>query len=535
MYKVMLVDDDYPTIEFLTEAIDWESLGFKLISTHENGLQALEFAKQNTPDILITDIGMPKMDGIELTREIKKLKDSIQVAIISCHNEFSYAQQALKLDVQDYILKESLDPEDLQKILLTCKKRLDNDTTKVIEVKKLQHKIKVNHDIEHQKLLRQYIQGSSNKFLDLFTQANYSIPVYFYINEYYKVKKNFISSDTLQFAVQNIMQEIIDNQESQQSYCIHYENNKGFVFYQHSFTIKHDVYGTLKQLLRKLQEALNRYLSIDISFVVGQQVDNIAIKDSIHSLINSDEQIFYANKNIIMKKSEELSSYQGQEMFDYYQDVANQLKQTIFERDIKSFTNHLDNWIHFCVSKQYSSKIVKEWFLRMVLDLKMRLRTIPSLQSNYYVESLQEEVFLLNTIYELRNWLIEYAQKCLAETNQQLKDKYHKDVLSACYYVSHNLEKKLSLDEVADYLYLNASYFSRLFKKEMQITFVEYVKQRKVERAKELLEITNDSVGSICEQLGYDNQSYFIKVFKKIVGYTPLEYRGKQINGVFAK
>src|SRR5699024_4245718 len=148
------------------------------------------------------------------------------------------------------------------------------------------------------------------------------------------------------------------------------------------------------------------------------------------------------------------------------------------------------------------------------------------------METLQEEIFLIDSIYELQKWLRDYVQTCLDGTKQQLKNNYHKDVLHACYYVSNNIDKKLSLDEVAEHLYLNASYFSRLFKKELNITFVEYVKQRKVERAKELLEITNDSVGSVCEQLGYDNQSYFIKVFKKIVGCTPLEFRSNKMNGV---
>ncbi len=113
-------------------------------------MQAFRYAKEEMPDILITDIGMPKMDGIELTKALKKKKSNIQVAIISCHNEFSYAQQAIKLDVKDYILKESLNPEDLEEILIACKRRLDNDTSKVVEVKQLRHKIKMNYDMENQ-------------------------------------------------------------------------------------------------------------------------------------------------------------------------------------------------------------------------------------------------------------------------------------------------------------------------------------------------------------------------------------------------
>ncbi len=480
MYKVMLVDDDYPAIEFLTEAIDWNASGFELVSTHENGMLAFEYAKENPPDLLITDIGMPKMDGIELTKQMKKLKENIQVAIISCHNEFAYAQQALKLNVQDYILKESLDPDDLKRILLDCKKRLDNNATNMVKVKKLEHKVKLNHDYDNQKLLRQYMQGTSNKFLTLLDKDSKYIPVYFYINNYYKVKKNFMSIDTMQFAVLNIIKEIIDQQELSKVYSIHYEGNKGFLFYHHSLSIKNDVYKELNHLLVLLQTAINKYLDIQISFMIGKKADANSLKKEIRSLIESEKQIFYSVTNSCMKRQDRIADYNGEEIFEFYQEVSNELKQAIFQRDMKNFEKHLNNWIEFCTSNNYNPKVVKEWFLRMILDLKMRLRTIPYLQSNYSVESLQEEVFLLDNIYELRGWLTEYAQNCLDETKEQLKNNYHKDVLSACYYVSNNIEKKLSLDEIAEHLFLNASYFSRLFKKEMQINFVEYVKQRKV-------------------------------------------------------
>ncbi|UOQ85056.1 response regulator transcription factor [Gracilibacillus salinarum] len=536
MYKVMLVDDDYPTIEFLSETIDWEALGMELLSTHENGLQAYESAKEEMPDILVTDIGMPKMDGIELTKKLKQMKDNLQVAIISCHNEFSYAQQALKLDVQDYILKESLNPDDLVDILLQCKQQLDRDITKLVEVKQLQHKVKMNSDIENQKLLRQLIQGSSKRFLEVLHKQTAYIPVQFSIMNFYKVKENYISEDTLQFAILNVLQEMTEQQQSQEMVCVHYEGNKGFVFYPYQVTIKHDSYGELRNLLKSLQEALKQFLEIDLTFLIGREAGAETLRPEILSLLRNETQLFYATSSAILTIDEQMERKAfNQEMFSYYQEVTSQLKQALFERSLTDFSRYLEKWIQFCMEKQFHPKVVKEWFLRMVLDVNMRLRTMPYLPSNYHVETLQEEVFVLHSIYELQEWLQDYAKKCLDETAQQLKNNYHKDVLEACYYVSHHLHKKLSLDEVAEHLYLNSSYFSRLFKKEMQVTFVEYVKQRKVERAKELLEVTDDSVGNICDQLGYDNQSYFIKVFKKLVGCTPLEFRGNKWNGVNAK
>ena len=113
MYNVMLVDDDYPVIELLSEAISWNELGLNLMGSYENGMSAWEDARSSPPDILITDIGMPKMNGLELSARIKEVKADVRIAILSCHNEFQYAQQAMRLNVQDYLLKDTLDPEEL--------------------------------------------------------------------------------------------------------------------------------------------------------------------------------------------------------------------------------------------------------------------------------------------------------------------------------------------------------------------------------------------------------------------------------------
>ena len=126
----MLVDDDYPVIEFLTGTIEWEQFGVTLQSTHENGASAFEKALEEMPDILITDIGMPKMNGIELTKRLKEINPNLQVVILSCHSEFEFAKQALKLQVQDYLVKDMFDPEDICEVVKKVKVDLDNSKKK---------------------------------------------------------------------------------------------------------------------------------------------------------------------------------------------------------------------------------------------------------------------------------------------------------------------------------------------------------------------------------------------------------------------
>jgi two-component system response regulator YesN len=190
----------------------------------------------------------------------------------------------------------------------------------------------------------------------------------------------------------------------------------------------------------------------------------------------------------------------------------------------------VSKWMIHIEEKKYPPELVKEWLLKLLLDLKVKLHALQLFRQDHAVECLHQEILISKFLCELRVLLIDYFKSLLCLSNEVYNQTKRREILDAISYVSMNLEKRVSLEEVAGYLFLNQSYFSRLFKKEMGQTFVEYVTKMKIARAKELLEQTADSVGKICERLGYDNQSYFIKLFKNHVGLTPIEYRGGRVS-----
>jgi two-component system response regulator YesN len=145
---------------------------------------------------------------------------------------------------------------------------------------------------------------------------------------------------------------------------------------------------------------------------------------------------------------------------------------------------------------------------------------------SYTVDILHDEILEMDSLDELQEWLIHYMQSAMTSTDEWSGNVRRSEVVEAMEYVSLHLDKRIGLEEMAEHLHLNNSYFSRLFKKETGRTFIDYVTHMKLTRAKELLDQTNHSVGKISEALGYDNQSYFIKLFKANTGVTPVEYRG---------
>jgi two-component system response regulator YesN len=127
IYKVVLVDDDVIVIEFLKKVIPWQDYGFLVVASFQDSSNALVFMQENPYDVLITDIGMPKLNGIELIEQLKKSKINSYNVILSCHDEFTFAQQAIKLEAYDYILKESMEETNIVALLERLKNKLDQE------------------------------------------------------------------------------------------------------------------------------------------------------------------------------------------------------------------------------------------------------------------------------------------------------------------------------------------------------------------------------------------------------------------------
>ena len=150
MYDVVLVDDDVLVIEFLKKMIPWQDYGYQVVASFQDSNEALAFMRGNPYDVLITDIGMPKLNGIELIEQLKKSNiDSFNI-ILSCHDEFTFAQQAIKLEAYDYILKESMEETNIIALLERLKNKLDEEqytNNQYVKVTKFLERTNSNEDV----------------------------------------------------------------------------------------------------------------------------------------------------------------------------------------------------------------------------------------------------------------------------------------------------------------------------------------------------------------------------------------------------
>ncbi|MBS5914266.1 helix-turn-helix domain-containing protein [Paenibacillus macerans] len=538
MYNVMLVDDDYPVTQLLSEAIPWEGLGLHLMGSYENGWSAWEQAQREMPDILITDIGMPRMDGLELSARIRGMSPHVRIAILSCHSEFEYAQQAMRLNVQDYLLKDTLDPEDVAAVLRRFKDHMDEEAHNGWEQSRMKHLVVETSELRKEQLLASLIDQplfSAQKWeqeareYGLFLPGQSCLPAIGYVENYQTVKHRFASDRTLHFAIGNVLGEVW-NGLPLQGLHVRYDAGTSILLFSHTPSLKRNAADEAAACLQEMQSTLRRVLKVGMSFVLGESCGGAeSLKQKLGELLNGESVRFYLEPGEIAKRSEKALDSAGDgerpNLFAFYDRANAELREALLGKNPSLAGSITDQWMSMIGRARYSPETVKDWTLKLLLDLKLKLHSLHSIRPSYSAESLHKELVDIYSLSELGAWLKGHLERIAALTEAGSGASRRTEVAEACRYVSLRLHTRISLDEAAGHLHLNPSYFSRLFKKETGMTFIEYITRMKMERAKELLDGTRHSVGEIGEMLGYDNQSYFIKTFKGYTGATPMEYR----------
>jgi two-component system response regulator YesN len=533
MYKVMLVDDDYPVIELLSEVVDWEKLGLVLCGKHENGLAAWEHMQEEMPDILVTDIGMPKMDGLALVTKVKQLNPKVRIVILSCHSEFQYAQQAMRLDVQDYLLKDQLDPEDLVGLLQKFKDGFDGESQRLKEQNQMQRMVSETQELRKEKLFREFVQQpliSPEQWqrdfssYGLFQSGELCLPVAGFIESYNVIKNRFDSDQTLHFAISNVMEELLTNLPLRVVH-IGYSSRQSLLLFAFKPGLKQNVFDQVQTSLQTIQRTLGQVLKVKMAFLIGTSCDSPQLlKMALCNLLKADEQRFYLSQAEITKWQKDLEQASG--LLAKYDQAGAEIREALMAKDGEKINSLAGKWEAHIRGERYSSEEVRDWVLKLLIDMRLKLHAMLFASPALTAEKLHKEIVNFDSLWGLFQWFNTQLLSYIAAREDALPVSKRREVSEAYKYVSMNLGKRITLEEVAAHLHMNPSYFSRFFKKETGLTFIEYVTDQKIERAKELLDQTNYYVSEICEMLGYDNQSYFIKTFKAQTGLTPTEYRG---------
>lgn len=532
MYKVLLVDDEALIREAISENISWEEMGFSFMGACENGKQAMEVIEKEQPDLLLTDINMPFVDGIELTKFVYENYPDTKVIIISGFDEFEYAKCAVKYQVLEYILKP-ITPMEFLETLQRVKQMFDEKRQSQRDMKKIRSAYVSNLPALQGRYLYHLLNGTADysKMKEKQEELKLNLNAACYntallegdslepfISQYANVK-----DELAWFAIYNIAAEIVAMEAC--GIAFQSMDEKTVIIFMD--TEKESLKEKIRTVLPKIQSAVEEFLNIQTTIAVGKTVYSVEeLADSFAKTKSAMEYKFMLGGNQIIEAEEYEEIRNSAKYIDVF-DWASRISASVRTNRLEEIEEKTDAFIgqlkQGFVNKRRSFVYVQN----LVLSVINLLELPEMLEEDIYSQEreLNNQMERCENLDEMAVILVEiFSFICNLLSNQ--RDSYgRRQAMLALDYIEKNYQdSSVTLNSVCSALAMSTSYFSSIFKNYTGETFIESLTKKRMEKAKVLLEQGNLKTYEIAEAVGYSDAHYFSVAFKKAVGKTPTEY-----------
>ncbi|GAB4374004.1 MAG: response regulator [Spirochaetales bacterium] len=529
-YKFLLVDDEPIIREGIRDHIPWEDLGFQFLAACANGNEALEVLEKSPADVVMTDICMPFMDGLALARQIRDQYPSTKILLLTGYDEFEYAHQALKIGVHDYLMKP-ITPSSLRALLQTLREKLDEERKQFMDEQLLRRQLEESLPFLKERLLNRILSPDSTfqdiegyvRFLELpipLEGVQYSILVLEILtgnNPETSVLRNLSAGN----AIRKILQPSCSWIEFRNA-----RNQTVFLFWGPN---AQGLYRETLWAAEVLEKQLPSYVQGAVHMGIGNPVSHITLvhrsyKEAMDALQMS---ILQGHRRVLLYR--ELTGNDSLPL-PSVPHWGKELRKTLITGDRKSLVQILDRMKTFYRS---SVKRVEEYRLSLSLTVAYLLQSAEELQfpvaeffldgSNPFLEAQE-----CRTLEEMEEWFLGFCDRILEYFRTQQEDFSAQKAREGELFIQERyLDPGLSIGQACKELSVSTSYFSAIFKKHTGKTFLEYLTEVRMEKAKELLRTTSLRTYEIAEKVGYQDPHYFSLLFRKTVGITPTTYRSE--------
>ncbi|MGO4543450.1 response regulator [Paenibacillus sp. 2TAB23] len=522
LHRAILVDDESFTRKGLMKLIDWEACGFQIVGEADNGEDALELIKRIQPELVITDIRMPVIDGLELIRLVSietMLKPSF--IIISGYNDFKYAQQAMRYGVHDFVVKP-IDDIEFSAILQTLNGKLKQEKEEQLKKERLQ-----GSELIKALILEEADAASTDEWevrLNLGKKDRLTY-VFAELNDNHSWKQAGQMVSSARFH-EILREELIRLTGIVQPICMHEHRNRiGFLL---TSQLLDSFQGDLERFLTKLRTMLDVQYGKTVFLYAGTFVPRLSdLRDSyksakealLYKYINEDKRIVVYDQI----RSEQLQ-YIG-----FEPSLLHLFMEQFEEQKQDSVQATVEQWFRDFREKRYAPEAIKMNLQQCVLGI---LKTIRSMEGDELTLSTLQPVLnwhdLNLSLGELRRLFaafIEESQHYVAELRGEQQKGGIQKIKS---YIELHYSENISLKSIAAKFYINPVYLGQLFKKTYSVYFNEFLLQLRVNEAKKLLrQSCSMRIYEIAEKVGFSNADYFVTQFEKIEQMTPTEYRNQ--------
>ncbi len=511
MYKVLIADDENIIRKGLCSIIDWNSLGFEIAGEAANGKAALDFILENNPDLVMIDIRMPKLHGLDAIKEAREQGYTGKVIVLSGYSDFSYAQTAIKHGVVSYLVKP-VDTNELTESLKKIKAELDTEKKSAVQESYATKAKEV--------LIREFVIGEL-PFSDIrpdelgLTHDLYQVILY---------EKYSYNSDDISYNFCDLLR--VTNQNSNAFELIE-ADSKNIILLKGAHTI-----DKFNALIDKYNEDLppEKNSPLDTIFITsGHPVSNVEeIPDSYQEAHNLLMHRFFCDQH------QHIMEYNS--LPDLTKDVPPAIPGEISAKYIKELVNHIQSYnrnkiattLHELQNTLYTSNLSVEAEKNLLVDLYLQIK-----EKIYFLYSTTNIPFIANSeavnfilqsyyLYEIITFLSEQFEMIMTSIGYSSRDSIIDDIV---HYINHNYSENITLENIAPLFGYNSSYLGKIFSKKMGINFNSYLDNIRIEHSKELLLKDKTQVYKIAEIVGYRNVDYFHIKFKKNTGISPAEFR----------
>lgn len=504
MLRVLIVDDEILMRKGIQSLIDWKKEGFDICGEAKDGEEALYLIRETHPDIVFTDIVMPKKGGLQLIKEAQQEYPAICFVVLSCHNDYEYVREALTLGARDYILKLSMLPEDLTDIL-----------------HKLSREIYTHKNMQKtQKISCEEIMIVLKAVLfEKDTEKEFMIDKYFGDKLYSLVYMRIFSDEGREYYGKGIGKFLKSNLLGETSILLKREDTMFIALTTRDFEDIKNAYDQYGDIFR-MQFGYRIMAGIS-----GRNVESTSVGKLYEQAQDAYNRGFYEGYGIYKFQCRYFShALTGNKITIVLNQMGEYFLDCEYEKG-KDVLEHLFSEIN-------QARLVPEEVLMICLEIYLRYQKVlyEMLNDKSFLlkkSGFQESICSMATFQEIKEHLFRIAQNMVNNFKFLQNRVIKSEITEVMDYVMTYLNKDISLKSAANHVSLSESYLSHLFKREMNESFSDYLQKKRVERAKKLLAKTSESVTSIARECGYEEYSYFCRVFKKSTGQTPNEYRRK--------
>jgi two-component system response regulator YesN len=528
MYRVLIVEDEILVRVGLRNSIDWAKLDMDIIGAAADGAEAWEIYQKERPDIILTDIKMPIMDGLQLIQKIREKDDDTKIVILSCLEEFNLVRQALSLGVTEYVLKLTMTPEQMEQVLYKVKEQMDARQKQAPTVPPLNEQVWLENLLKDFMFRQLY---SAQEFAGLLQQSTRPLldqkllMMIVEIDHFDVLRKRFNdeNGDLIKSSLLNVLNEVLTMYD--RGLVVHLEPWRYMVLLS-----MHDIHSELKikQLIAEMaghiQKVMNTFFNVGVTFGISSMRSGFRYMSKQHAeCIEALTYKFVLGGNRLIHGAE------------VRMDEVNALVESALDQLAKISTIFGDEKFQ----KQWEDKI-KAYMQRGHIHERNGLHTLLTqllqLPIVYYALTGADTDQIIYTAQEklAGSESLEEAVTALVAAMDQLADRirsrrtFSKAVADAIELIHLHYQQELSILDLAAQVSMSPNYFGSLFKKETGLSVVDYTNHYRITKSMELMNTTTMKNYEVAHQVGFTDHSYFSRVFRKETGFNPTEYRKHQ-------